>query len=147
MSYSPDDNPFGEPYGYDINRQAGIRSSTGSNNSATFNGQQTRPSYNPNTDEKIKKNKEQIRDLTKIMEDNINRAMDRDIRLSDLNRNAEDLEYRATDFKRTSNRAKNHFFTKNMKWTIILIAVVLIILLIIGLIIGVSFGLNRQNNG
>lgn len=129
-SYSYDGNPFDESYGYEVNRQSGSAPN--------------RTSTQENSDDKIRRNKEQIRDITNQMKQNIDKAMERDVNMSELNRNADDLEFRATDFKRTSTRAKKHFFMKNAKWTIILIVVVLLILIIIGLIIGLTVSNNSR---
>lgn len=139
-SYSYDENPFGDSYGYEQNRQ----STPGPYNASSSNQQVG--SRATGTDDKIQRNKEQIKDLTNIMKENINKAMERDVNLSELNRNAEDLEFRATDFKRTSTKAKRHFFTKNAKWTVILIIVILIILAIIALIIGLTVANNKKGN-
>ena len=81
---------------------------------------------------------QQVDGLKDIMRDNVNKVMERDISLRDLENRTQDLEDHANIFQTNTTRVKRFFACQNRKWTIIIIVTILVILLIIGLAIGLS---------
>ena len=77
----------------------------------------------------------QVDDVVIIMKDNLNKVLERDQKLGDLETNTEELQVGSQRFQRVSTKLKRKMFWKNMRFTIILAAVILIIILIITLII------------
>jgi hypothetical protein len=98
-------------------------------------------------DEKIRNNRAQVNDLTNVMHQNLQKVMERDINLTNLQENADNLNYRAEDFHTTTRKTKRWFIWKNTKWTIILILTILLIIVIIALGIGLGVGLAKNNSG
>jgi ABC-type sugar transport system permease subunit len=104
---------------------------------------------NPNTsafaiDDQIQSNRAQVDDLTNVMRQNINMALDRDIQLNKLDRHIENLEMSAGEFRTTTVNTKKKYWWKNVKWTIILITVIVLILVII--IIAIAASANHSKN-
>ena len=81
----------------------------------------------------------QVEDLKDAMRENINKAMNRGIQLEQLDSKVEDLYINSNTFQKTSSKTKNKYKWENIKWTILLIAVISIILLVIILAITLSF--------
>lgn len=94
-----------------------------------------------NQDEQIQRNQDQVREITQVMQQNMQNILERDINLENLNKNADNLNNQANVFQTTSHRTKNRFKCKNTKWTIIVIIVVLLAIGIIAL--GLGVGLNK----
>ncbi len=84
-------------------------------------------------DEKIRQNQEQVKEVKNIMQQNIEKALQRDVNLSKLESNVADLKASSEEFQTVSAKTKSHFAWKNKKWTIILIVVVICVLLALGL--------------
>ena len=95
-------------------------------------------------DEQIDRNRVLVNDLTNVMQQNLTKVMDRDLNLANLESSANELNYRANQFKTTSNETKKWFIWKNTKWTIILVVTVIVILAIIALAIGLGVGLSQK---
>lgn len=94
------------------------------------------------TDDKLKQSQRQVKEITNIMQQNIEKALQRDVNLAQLEQSADSLQINADDFKRTSTKTKKKFLWKNRKWTIVLIVVILLILLILAL--GIYFGFSKR---
>ena len=97
-------------------------------------------------DDQINFNRGQVNDLTYVMQQNIEKAMNRDINLNNLQRNIDDLNYQANDFQSTAVKTKKWYIWKNTKWTIILVVTVVTLILLIILIIGLAVGLSMKKN-
>ena len=91
------------------------------------------------TDDQITQNQPQVKESTNIMQQNIERALERDVNLTNLENKTEALQISSEEFKTVSNKTKKKYLWKNRKWTIILIAVILVIIAILAIGIGVSF--------
>lgn len=107
----------------------------------------TNQAYNSRdgVDAKIQQNQAQVRDLTNIMHQNIELAMQRDINLNALDTNIQDLEVNAGEFRTIARKTKRWYIWKNRKWTMILALVVIIIVLLLCLAIGLGVGLSKKN--
>jgi hypothetical protein len=103
----------------------------------------TRAEYIPQ-DDKIAIVTEQTNQVKDVLHNNINKLMGREKDLTELQRKTEDLEANAVQFQSTGVKTKKKFWWKNLKWKIILIAVILILLIIIGLAIGLGVGLTTN---
>lgn len=93
------------------------------------------------TDDKIKQNQAQVKEITNIMQQNIEKALQRDVNLSNLERNVDNLQVNSEDFKTVAKKTKQKFVWKNRKWTIILIVVIVVILLLLAL--GIYLGVRN----
>jgi vesicle-associated membrane protein 4 len=77
---------------------------------------------------------EEVNEVTKIMIDNIDKTLKRDEKLNDIETKTEELQDGAKRFKKISTKLKQKLFCKNMKFILILSAVIVIFILIIVLI-------------
>lgn len=81
---------------------------------------------------------QQVDNLKEIMKENVNKVMDRDVSLRDLEDRTQNLEDHATLFKTSTSRVKRLFAWKSFKTTLYIVIGVLILLATIGLAIGLS---------
>lgn len=81
-----------------------------------------------NMDDIIRQNKEQVESVRGIVHQNIGKLYERGEKLEDLNQKVEALENSATDFRTTTKKTNRFFMWKNLKWTIILIATIILII-------------------
>lgn len=65
------------------------------------------------------------------MKDNVNKVLERDAMLTDMEEKSESLRDGAQRFERTSTQVKNKMLSKNMKWTIAIVVLVLIIVAVV----------------
>jgi hypothetical protein len=94
---------------------------------------------NPNnTNTYITTLNQQVESIKVIMKDNVNKVLERDVSLNELQNRTENLETNANLFQTRAIRARRLFACKNRKWTIIIVICVLVLLAIIGLAIGLS---------
>lgn len=98
---------------------------------------------NASTEDKIRYTQNQVNEITNIMHQNIERALQRDVNLSHLENKTESLQINAEDFKTTSKKTHKHFLWKNRKWTLILLLVIAIIIAAIAL--GIGLGVTKKN--
>jgi hypothetical protein len=99
---------------------------------------------NTNMDDKITYNRSQLNDITNIMHQNLEKVMDREINLKNLEQNADHLNIQANQFQTNSTKTKRFFIFKNAKWTTILIVTIILIIIIIALAIGLGVGLSNK---
>jgi preprotein translocase subunit SecF len=78
--------------------------------------------------------KEEVNEVTKIMIDNIDKTLKRDEKLNDIETKTEELQDGAQRFQKVSTKLKQKLFCKNMKFMLILFAIIIIFILIIVLI-------------
>lgn len=77
--------------------------------------------YKPNTseitfDDKVQTTRQQVSDLTDIMRQNINLALDREQKLEDLDRRADTLNVESGQFQYSARKIKRFACLKNLKW-------------------------------
>ncbi|KAK9767772.1 Vesicle membrane receptor protein (v-SNARE) [Basidiobolus ranarum] len=75
--------------------------------------------------------KSQVDEVVGIMQDNIERVMDRGEKLDILNNKAVDLEQGARQFKKGATKMKKRMWWKDMKLRLIILAIVIILLVAI----------------
>ena len=69
-----------------------------------------------------------------IMIDNIDKTLKRDEKISDIETKSEELQDGSKRFKKVSTKLKQKLFCKNMKFMLILFAIIIIFILIIVII-------------
>ncbi|KAL9542827.1 hypothetical protein MBANPS3_008414 [Mucor bainieri] len=115
-----------EPYDpYIPNNQRGADAAGGAGNQKTARVQQ------------------QVDEVVGIMQENIDKVMQRGERLDDLRGKTEDLQATAGHFRRGANQVRKRMWWKDLKWKIIIAVTILVIL---GVIIGSIVGTQTKNN-
>jgi uncharacterized membrane protein len=84
---------------------------------------------------KISDTKKEVDTVIEIMKDNMNKVLDRDQKLDDMETRTEELQDGAKRFNKISTKLKHKMWCKNTKFIIILASIFLILILIILLII------------
>ncbi|KAG2195589.1 hypothetical protein INT46_011835, partial [Mucor plumbeus] len=80
---------------------------------------------------------QQVDEVVGIMQENIDKVMQRGERLDDLRGKTEDLQATAGHFRRGANQVRKRMWWKDLKWKIIIAVTILVILgVIIGSIVG-----------
>ncbi|CDS10255.1 hypothetical protein LRAMOSA02931 [Lichtheimia ramosa] len=103
-----------------------------------------RPAGGAGGDGKTSRVQAQVDEVVNIMQDNIDKVMQRGERLDDLRGKTEDLQSTATHFRRGANQVRKRMWWKDLKWKIIIAITILVILgAIIGSIVGTQT--NKQN--
>jgi hypothetical protein len=96
---------------------------------------------------KIDETFQRVDEIKQIMHENIQKAIQRDVKLSDLEQSAENLENQASEFQTTTNIVRENALFKKRKWTVVLIAIVLTILAIVAAaIVGLTVGLTKKKD-
>ncbi|CAO3649940.1 unnamed protein product [Mucor hiemalis] len=86
---------------------------------------------------KTQKVQQQVDEVVNIMQDNIDKVMQRGERLDDLRGKTEDLQATSSHFRRGANQVRKRMWWKDLKWKIIIAVTILAILgIIIGSIVG-----------
>ena len=73
----------------------------------------------------------QVNEVKEITKDVILTVVDRENRLKELEKKTEQMKTKGHEFKLSANKVKKKYQCQNIKWTIILIVVLLIFLVII----------------
>ncbi|KAI9321006.1 synaptobrevin-domain-containing protein [Dichotomocladium elegans] len=94
-------------------------------------------------DNKTSRVQAQVDEVVNIMQDNIDKVMQRGERLDDLRGKTEDLQSTAHHFRRGANQVRKRMWWKDLKWKIIIGVTILIIL---GIIIGSIVGTQTNKN-
>jgi len=84
---------------------------------------------------KINDTKQQVDQVVLIMKDNIEKVLQRDQKLTDIENQTDELQDGAKRFQKISTKLKHKMWCKNMKFVMIIAAVFLILIMIIVLII------------
>lgn len=84
---------------------------------------------------KISDTQQQVDTVVDIMKNNIEKILDRDEKLTDLENRTDELRYKASRFEKVSTKLKHKMCCKNIRFIIILASGFLILILIILLII------------
>ncbi|KAI7864186.1 synaptobrevin-domain-containing protein [Spinellus fusiger] len=102
----------------------------------------------PNTaagNQKTARVQAQVDEVVNIMQENIDKVMQRGERLDDLRGKTEDLQSTAGHFRRGANQVRKRMWWKDLKWKIIIAVTILVILgIIIGSIVGTQT--NKSDN-
>jgi vesicle-associated membrane protein 7 len=93
-----------------------------------------------NTDEgdSITKARRNISEVNQIMLENLEKVIERGIKIEVMEQKTESLEERAIQFRSESSRLKRKMCWQSYKWTLIIVGVTIIVLIVIGLIIWAS---------
>uniref|UniRef100_A0A915N1T5 V-SNARE coiled-coil homology domain-containing protein n=2 Tax=Meloidogyne javanica TaxID=6303 RepID=A0A915N1T5_MELJA len=92
------------------------------------------PNNQANTNRKIEHVQRQVQDVTSVMSENMTRIMDRGGRLDSLEQQSDALQESAHTFTQTGQQLRRTMWLRNLKWTIIFVAI-LVILFIMGVFI------------
>lgn len=84
---------------------------------------------------KLQQTQDQVDEVVGIMRNNMEKVLERDAKLGDLEDKSDALADGANKFQMTSRRLKNAMWWQNARWWIIIIFVILVI---IGIIVGVE---------
>lgn len=84
---------------------------------------------------KLDDTKKQVDTVIDIMKDNIEKVLQRDEKLTDIESRSEELQDGASRFQKVSTKLKHKMWCKNMKFIIVLASIFLILIMIILLII------------
>ncbi|KAL6624293.1 synaptobrevin [Neocallimastix sp. 'constans'] len=98
--------------------------------------------------DKAQQVQQQVDEVVGIMQDNIQKVMDRGERLDTLQVKTEDLQQQSSNFKRGANRVRKQMWWKDMKLKIILGVIVglIILFILIKLFGGLGGGDDEQKN-
>lgn len=89
----------------------------------------------------IENTRRQVDEVVNIMRDNMTKVLERDVRLSELNSRADQLEASGRQFQSSSKQLHKKYYCENIKWLIALGGLaVIIIIIIIGETISFTFG-------
>jgi TolA-binding protein len=89
-----------------------------------------KPEYN-----KLDSTKNQVDQVVLIMKDNIEKVLQRDEKLNNIETRVEELQDGAQRFQKISTKLKQKMFCKNMRFIMVLTMIFLILIMIILLII------------
>merc|ERR1712001_49182 len=96
------------------------------------------PFGNPNQDDRINETRKQVNDVVDVMRNNVTKMMEREDKLNDLDRRADNLQNSSIQFASTSRRLKKKMWWENMKMKLVIGGVLVAILLIIIIVICVE---------
>ncbi|OQR69839.1 synaptobrevin-like [Tropilaelaps mercedesae] len=80
---------------------------------------------------KLKQTQAQVDEVVGIMRTNVERVLERDQKLSDLDHRASALQTGASQFEQSSRKLKRRYWWQNIKMNIIIGSVVAVVLIII----------------
>ncbi|KAG9354899.1 hypothetical protein JZ751_001612 [Albula glossodonta] len=80
---------------------------------------------------RVKSIQSQLDETTDIMKQNVNRLVEREVRLEDLTIKTKNLQDEAQNFKHTAQKVARSYWWKNVKLVVVIMVIVLIILLMI----------------
>ncbi|SAM01439.1 hypothetical protein [Absidia glauca] len=90
---------------------------------------------------------QQVDEVVNIMQENIDKVMQRGERIDDLRGKTEDLQSTAGHFRRGANQVRKRMWWKDLKWKIIIAVTIIVILgIIIGSIVGTQTHNDNNNN-
>ncbi|KAI8339374.1 synaptobrevin-domain-containing protein [Chlamydoabsidia padenii] len=98
---------------------------------------------NTGGNQKTQQVQQQVDEVVNIMQENIDKVMQRGERLDDLRGKTEDLQSTAGHFRRGANQVRKRMWWKDLKWKIIIAVTIIVIL---GIIIGSIVGTQTHNN-
>lgn len=80
---------------------------------------------------RLEETQQQVNDVVGIMKTNVERIMEREERLTELDQRASNLTMSASEFQTTSRKLKKKYWWKNLKMMLILGCVVTLVIVII----------------
>eukprot|EP01136_Pigoraptor_vietnamica_P013553 Opistho-1_new@54697 len=83
------------------------------------------------SNDKLQKTKQEVDEVVGIMKNNVDKVLERDAKLTDLQDKSEALRDGAERFKTTSRKLKRKMWYKNLKFMAILIVAILVLILAI----------------
>jgi len=83
------------------------------------------------TARKIQENQEKVKEVTSIMRDNLQKVLDRDEKLSELDDMADNLQYGAVQFEQQAVRMRRKMWWRNMRLMLIMGGACFILLVIL----------------
>ena len=84
---------------------------------------------------KLDDTKKQVDTVIDIMKDNIEKVLQRDEKLGDMESRTEELRDRASRFQKVSTKLKHKMLCKNLKFIIVLATIFLFLIMVILLIV------------
>eukprot|EP00049_Salpingoeca_infusionum_P017196 m.352101 g.352101 ORF g.352101 m.352101 type:complete len:112 (-) comp16440_c0_seq1:203-538(-) len=93
------------------------------------------------SDYQLAQTQAEVDQVVGVMRTNMQKVLDRDAKISDLQDRADELNDGATRFQQNSRKLKRHMWWQNTKMTLML---VLVVLAILGIIIGVAVAKRRN---
>jgi len=84
---------------------------------------------------KLSDTKKQVDTVIDIMKDNIEKVIQRDEKITEIESRSEDLQEGSKRFKKVSTKLKHKLWCKNMKFIMAIVAMFLILIIIIVLIV------------
>lgn len=86
-------------------------------------------------DNQLKYAQLQVDEVAGIMRENLNKVLERDEKLTDLEDKSEHLRDGASRFEKTARKLKRKFWWKNLKFTLGIVFIILVLIMVIILII------------
>ena len=84
--------------------------------------------------DKLINTKQQVNDVILVMKNNINKTLDRDEKIVNIESKTEELNTNSKRFEKLSTKLKNKLICKNIKLILILLFAILFLILVIVLI-------------
>jgi len=89
------------------------------------------PPAQPGQSKRLQQTQAQVDEVVGIMRSNVNKVLERDQKLGELDSRADALQEGASQFEKSAAHLKRKYWWKNIKMIIIMVIIVLIILIII----------------
>jgi vesicle-associated membrane protein 2 len=84
-----------------------------------------------NASKRLQQTQAQVDEVVGIMRTNVEKVLERDQKLSELDDRADALQQGASQFEQQAGKLKRKFWWKNLKMILILVAIAIIILIVI----------------
>lgn len=97
----------------------------------SYGGTSAGPNYGSSTSKKLQQTQAQVDEVVDVMRTNVDKVLERDQKLSELDDRADALQQGASQFETQAAKLKRKYWWKNCKMWAILITVVLAIIIII----------------
>jgi t-SNARE complex subunit (syntaxin) len=97
------------------------------------------------SNKRLQQTQAQVDEVVDIMKVNVEKVLERDSKLSELDTRADALQDGARQFENSAHRLKRKYWWQNMKMWLILIAVIIVIIIII--IVAIVTSLPAKNGG
>ncbi|XP_069182060.1 vesicle-associated membrane protein 3-like [Procambarus clarkii] len=93
---------------------------------------------------RLEDTQQQVNDIVEIMKTNVERIMEREEKLTELDQRANHLSASASEFKMTARKVKKKYWWKNVKMMIILGCVIFLVIVVI---IVTTVAISRSSGG
>jgi len=88
-------------------------------------------SQQQNASKRLQQTQAQVDEVVGIMRTNVEKVLERDQKLTELDDRADALQHGASQFEQQAGKLKRKFWWKNLKMILILVAIAIIILIVI----------------